>query len=258
MPTLTVLGSANALSDAEHESTHLLVKGDERVILIDCVNNPIWRMQRAGVGYEDLTDLILTHFHPDHVSGVPTLMINLWLLGRKRPLNVYGLAHTLERVENLLMAYRWKRLDNFYPVFFHPIPEQDDTLAFETREFRVIASPVRHFLPTIGLRIEFPQVQQAMAYSCDTLPCPQVIALGKEVDVLLHEANGLGEGHSSAAQAGRAATLAHARSLYLIHYPVWEDDPTRLIPQAQSEYDGPVALAEDFMQLEFNGRPTSR
>jgi metal-dependent hydrolase (beta-lactamase superfamily II) len=38
------------------------------------------RLSKAGVDFNRLTDLILTHFHPDHVSGVPMLLMNMWLI----------------------------------------------------------------------------------------------------------------------------------------------------------------------------------
>jgi ribonuclease Z len=105
MAKLVILGSSNALADETHENTYMVLQGVERTIMIDCVNNPIFRLGRFGVDFNNLTDLILTHFHPDHVSGVPLLLMNMWLLGRQRPLDIYGLHHTLDRIENLMGFY---------------------------------------------------------------------------------------------------------------------------------------------------------
>jgi len=86
MPKVIILGSSNAIPDEKHENSHMALVGDERLVLIDCVNNPIVRLRKAGLDVEDITDLLLTHFHPDHVSGVPLLLMDLWLLGRKKEL----------------------------------------------------------------------------------------------------------------------------------------------------------------------------
>lgn len=102
MPKLIILGSSNAIPDARHENTHMVIVGEQRTVLVDCVSNPILRLQRAGVEFDNLTDLILTHFHPDHVSGVPLLLMNMWLMGRRRSLSIYGLHHTLDRIEGLM------------------------------------------------------------------------------------------------------------------------------------------------------------
>jgi ribonuclease Z len=90
-----------------------------------------------------------------------------------------------------------------------------------------------------------------MAYSCDTEPCPQVVTLASGVDVLIHEAAGNSPGHSSASQAGEIAREAEVGSLYLIHYRTGGYDSHHLVSEAQEKYSGKVALAEDFMELDF-------
>lgn len=251
MPKLIFLGTSNALPDAEHENTHMILVGEERTLLIDCVSNPIVRLERAGVNPLSVTDLILTHFHPDHVSGVPLLLMDLWLMERKLPLNVYGLDYTLDRVEQLMEAYDWSKWPNFYPVAFHRLPEEEHTPIFECSQWRVFSSPVCHMIPAIGLRIEFSQTGRVLAYSCDTSPCSQVVRLARNADVLIHESTGELLGHSSATQAGEIAAQAGAKSLYLIHYENRQADPAGLIPMAQRTFGGKVHLAQDFMELKF-------
>ncbi len=251
MPKLIILGSSNAVPDENHENTHMALVGHERTVLIDCVNTPVVRLRQAGIVLDQISDIILTHFHPDHVSGVPSLLMNLWLLGRTRPLNIHGLSPTLERTEKLMEFYDWASWPNFFAVRFQRLPEAEMTLVLETEEFRVLASPVRHLVPTIGLRVEFLRSGKALAYSCDTEPCEAVVRLAANVDVLLHEASGRGVGHASADQAGQIAQEAGARALYLIHYPTGAFDPKPLVAEAQKHYSGPVQLALDFMQLEF-------
>lgn len=251
MAKLVILGSSNAIPDEKHENTHMAVVGDKHTVLIDCVNNPILRLPQAGIDFNALTDLILTHFHPDHVSGVPLLLMNMWLLGRKNPLNIYGLHHTLDRIEDLMGFYGWGNWPNFFHVVFHRLPTQEMTPVMENDEFRITASPVQHLIPTIGLRVENVNSHKSMAYSCDTEPCPQVVRLASGVDFLVHEAAGPGMGHSSAAQAGGIAREAEVGRLYLIHYQTRGFDANTLISEAQQIYIGKVALAEDFMQLEF-------
>jgi ribonuclease Z len=251
MPKLIILGSSNAIPDLEHENTHMAFVGQERRILVDCVNNPIVRLKQAGIDIHELTDLLLTHFHPDHVSGVPSLLMNSWLLGRKAPLNIYGLDYTLERIQKLMHFYDWETWPNFFPVNFVSLPEEEMTPVLESREMRFFASPVEHLVPTIGLRVEFPQSGKVLAYSCDTEPCPQVVRLASGADVLIHEATGDTLGHSSAAQAGEIARQAEVGKLLLIHYQTGDFDPRQLMKQARQTFAGEVGLAEDFMQLEF-------
>jgi ribonuclease Z len=251
MAKLIILGSSNAIPDENHENTHMAILGQEYSLLIDCVSNPVVRLPQAGIDFNRLTDMVLTHFHPDHVSGVPLLLMNMWLLGRKTPLHIYGLHHTLSRVEDLMGFYDWEAWPNFFPVVFHRLPQEEMIPVLSNPEFRVYASPVRHLIPTIGLRFEFLQSGKTLAYSCDTEPCPQVVNLASGADVLIHEAAGASSGHSSASQAGGVARQAEVGALYLIHYRTGGFDPKALVEEARQIYQGKVALAEDFMEIEF-------
>ena len=125
MSKLIFLGTSNAISTENHENTHMVVVGEDHTVLIDCPNNPLIRFQNAHVDMNSLGDLILTHFHPDHVSGVPQLLMNMWLIGRQQPLNIYGLQHTLVRIENLMSLYGWTDWPGFFPVKFFPLLEKE-------------------------------------------------------------------------------------------------------------------------------------
>jgi ribonuclease Z len=252
MPKLIFLGTSNAIPDEQHENTHMVVVGEQRIVLIDCVNSPILRIKKVGVDFNRLSDLIVTHFHPDHVSGVPQMLMNMWLMGRIQPLNIYGLDYTLDRIEELMGLYSWSEWPDFFPVVFIRLPAQDMISVLECEEFHILASPVQHFIPTIGLRIEFLKSKKVLAYSCDTEPCPQVLRLADGANVLIHEASGLLPGHSSASQAGKAAAQAEVGALYLIHYPTGEFSTGDLLSEAKMMFEGPVKLAEDFESISFD------
>ena len=251
MARVIILGSSNAISNEDHENTHLMVIGEERTVLIDCVGNPILRLKQAGVGYDNLTDLILTHFHPDHVSGVPLLLMNMWLLGRKKPLCIYGLPHTMDRIEDLMGLFSWTEWPNLFPVSVFRLPEIELSTVIDCKEFLIVSSPVCHLIPTIGLRVEFKNTNKVAAYSCDTEPCDQVVNLAERADILIHEASGAFPGHTSAEQAGEVARRAKVGGLYLIHYPTDKIQNLDLINEARWNYNGAVKLAMDFMTLDF-------
>ncbi len=230
----------------------MVVKGSERMVMIDCVSNPILRLEKAGLENDDLTDLVLTHFHPDHVSGVPLLLMDMWLMGRKRLLKIYGLQHTIDRIEEMMGLFGWSEWPNFYPVEFIRLPAKEMTTVLDCSDFQVFASPVHHFLPTIGLRFEFTKNHKTMAYSGDTEPCTEVVRLAEGVDILIHEAAGPGNGHTSPEQAGEIASKAEVGKLYLIHYPSGKFVKGDIVAAARKTYQGPVSQAEDFMVLDFD------
>ena len=252
MARLFILGSAAAVNDAQHDYTHFLLIGENSTpVLVDAGSNPLGKIKDLGFNDEELQDIILTHFHPDHVAGVSNMLMHMWLLGRKAPLRFYGLHHCLNRVENEMVSYGWQEFPNFFPTTFHRVSERNNAPVLENADFRITSWPVKHFVPTIGLRIESKATGKVLAYSCDTEPDPILLELADNADMLLHEAAGPPPGHSTAYQAAELATKVNAKALYIIHYQVWDTDPSPLIPEAQAAYDGPIILCKDFDEFEF-------
>jgi len=249
MTKIVILGTADGVPDAEHNNTHMAIVGQDGAVLVDCSGIPTIQLARAGIELDSITDLILTHFHPDHVGGVPMLLMNMWLTGRTDPLRIYGLHHCLERCEHMMGFYNWENWPNFFPVSFHRLPERENIPVLEKADFRILSSPVRHVIPTIGLRIESRGSERVIAYSCDTEPCPDVVRLADGADILIHEAAGAIVGHSSASQAGAIAREAGVKSLYLIHYPTGDFQHGSMRSQAAETFPGEVIVAEDFMEL---------
>jgi ribonuclease BN (tRNA processing enzyme) len=125
-------------------------------------------------------------------------------------------------------------------------------MALDTADLRVYTSPVSHYVPTLGVRVELPASRRSLVFSSDTRPCPSLTRLAQDTDFLIHEATGAHTGHSSAFQAGETARQANAKALYLIHYPVWESDPRRLVDEARASYGNSVYLAEDLQVIEIS------
>lgn len=252
---LTILGSSNAIPSLDHDNTHMLLTTSNRRVLIDCATNPSVRLAQAGIDPTSVTDLILTHFHPDHVSGFPLLMMNMWLMGRQEPLNIRGLDYTIDRAIKMLDLYDWREWPNFFKINYVRVPEQNMTVLLDDEQIRILTSPVVHFLPNFCLRIELKNVEKSLVYSCDTEPCQAVIDLAQGANILIHEASGAIKGHSSAAQAAEIARQAEVGALYLIHYPTgrFASDPADLLSQARAQFQGEVRLAVDFMEFDLEG-----
>lgn len=246
MAIITFLGTAYAIPDKDHDSAHLIIDSGERVILVDCGGNPVVRLDKAGIDPLSITDVILTHFHPDHVSGLPLLLLDLWLMGRTLPIQIFGLHEVIDRVMQMMNLFGWQDWDGFYPVCFHRLPSTEHTPLMESQAIKVWSSPVCHMVPAIGLKMQFPG--GTMCYSSDTAPCEALNQLAEGVDILIHEATGEGAGHTSPKQAGEIAQQAGVGKLFLIHYPP-KVDPDEWITHAKSSFKGEVILAEDFLTI---------
>ena len=252
MARVIILGSSGAVNNPQHDYTHFLLIGEEdKPVLVDAGSNPLDKMNDLGIDDRDLEDVILTHFHSDHVAGVPNMLMHMWQMGRKQPIRFYGIPHCINRIEDTMYMYGWEYWPNFFPVSFSRSSLRDNTLLFENKDFVIRTFEVVHFIPTIGMRITNKHNGKVLAYSCDTEPCPNVLKIARDADILLHEAGGPPPGHSTARMAGEVATEAGANQLRLIHYQVWNQDPETLVPEAAQAFDGPIYLCRDLDEFEF-------
>lgn len=249
MKKITILGTANVVPDQTHQNTHLLVESDSRIILVDCPGNPFVRLDQVNLNPNAITDLILTHFHPDHVSGLPLLLIDMWLTERKDALTIHGLPEVLEKCKRMMSLYDWEDWEDFYPINFHEVLEKGVINLIDSEDITVEAAHVCHLIPTIGIKFTFDE--GAVCYSGDTAPCDEVIQLAKDCDILIHEATGEMKGHTSPSEAGKIAEAAGVKNLFLIHYPV-DLDPQKMINEASAHFSGEVFIAEDLMEINIS------
>ncbi len=243
MPELTIIGSANAIPGQKRDTTYLSLRTNEKFILIDCGTNAIVRLQKIGATPETVTDIVITHFHPDHVAGLPLLLMDLWLLGRKSSLKIHGLAQTNQKIQSMMELFDWKNWPEYFEVNFQVIPGEFSTVLTDS-DVTITSNPVQHLIPTIGVNITDNLLKYSIAYTCDTEPCKGVEKLAMGANILIHEAAGDAKGHSTAIQAGEAAARAEVDQLVLIHYPDVLDGK-KLIAEANEKYAGKVVLAKD-------------
>lgn len=201
-----------AFSDDDHPSASLLV---------DCGGDALQRWQAVGGALRDVAGLILTHRHPDHISGLPLLMEKLWLSDHEGDLPICGYPATLDQATRCMEAFApvttgWEGMLELVP---HEVESEPGAAVWTDAPWHITSAPVSHGdTPTFGLRVEHER-GAVVAYSCDTAPCDAVVELARDADMLIHEANGAGPGHSSMVEAADIARAAGVDRLVLVHLP---------------------------------------
>ena len=250
MANVIALGTAGALPSADRENTYLAIRGDNGTILVDCGGGPVPRLKQAGIDPTELQCLIATHHHPDHIYGVPALILGMWLMGRSTGLDIYGPLKAVSAIASLLEVLDTRDWPGLFGTTFHAVQLTEKFLVLENDDFRVLATPVAHMVSCIALRFESKATGGVMVYSSDTEPCDSLIRLGKGADLLLHEATGTEKGHSSPAQAGAMGKMMGVKRLVLIHLPcVGREEEWR--HAAEQEFGGAVEIARDLDIFEF-------
>lgn len=71
---LTILGSGAAFTDTGRASTSFLLSIKKNLILLDAGYGVFLRLKQAGYSALDLTHILITHTHLDHVSDLPVML----------------------------------------------------------------------------------------------------------------------------------------------------------------------------------------
>jgi ribonuclease Z len=87
---LVFLGTAGSMPTAQRAPAALLVRRGGERLLFDCAEGTQRQLLRSTVGLVDLAEIFITHFHADHVLGLPGMLKTFALRGRELPLTVYG------------------------------------------------------------------------------------------------------------------------------------------------------------------------
>lgn len=253
MGRLIFLGTGAALPTADRGNTALAIRGADphQWLQIDCGGDTYRALLRAGIGPDDVRDLLITHAHIDHLGGLPSLIESLRLGGRTAPLRLLALPEVLSVVHPLLALYGYElTLDSWTFAISYEVLEPGSALTLAGIPART--ERMDHALPSVGVRLELSG--GPVCYSCDTQPTPALPALGRDAALLItectflrgHEASARHSRHLTAVEAGEQAAAANARQLALVHLGVgdgWRAEEARA--QAASAYSGAIIIPND-------------
>lgn len=220
MAHLHLLGTGASLSGPGRATTMLAAETGGSIVLVDCGGDPVERLITAGLDPRAIDLLVLTHAHPDHISGFPLLMQKLWLAGRSRPLDVLGPEDALDTASRLFEVFDTSGWEGMPEPRWRRVEENTEHLAWVDDHWRVATAPAQHGKrPTIAVRLQPTAEEGAVTYSADTEYSEAVVKLAERATILVHEATGEFPGHSTAADAARAAAAAQVDRLILVHLP---------------------------------------
>jgi ribonuclease BN (tRNA processing enzyme) len=84
-----ILGSGPGLPTADRNLSSLLVHNNGSTVLADCGDGCTKRLLEHKLGADVLDAVLITHYHPDHVSGLFMLLQWMYLAGRTKPLFLF-------------------------------------------------------------------------------------------------------------------------------------------------------------------------
>lgn len=208
-----------------HPSIALKAFGD--IFLFDCGEGTQRQLLFTTVSPMKISKIFITHYHGDHILGLPGLLQSMSLNGRENELTIYG-PRGLDKIRDAIYSLGYCAIE--YPIEFIEI---DDGIVEETEEYIIRAQSVRHNVPALAYSIEEkkkprflrekaielgvpvgpafgklhngeevevngkiikpeqvlgpPRKGIKITYSGDTRPCEEMIMLAKDSTLLIHE-----------------------------------------------------------------------
>jgi len=269
---IITLGTGSPIPSPDRAGPSTLVRAQGRDFLIDCGRGVQMRMAAAWCSAPQLTAVLLTHLHSDHITDFNDVVTSRWIMSPvPNPLTVIGPVGTKRFVERTLemlsddVGYRIAHHEDLSEGPVINVIEVERGVVFDDGVVRVIAEPTNHapVAPTVGYRFE--EGGKAVAIAGDTIPCEGLNALvrGAEVYVQTVVRRQLVEQvpmqrfldildyHSTTETAAQTAAEGGVGALVFTH-PVPAPQPGTeqdWLDDAAAHYDGPVHLAVDLFSL---------
>ena len=194
---VVVLGSGAAVPTLDRGTTSLCLVHKQHTFLLDAGEGVQIALRKAKIRFHGLTGVCISHLHGDHVLGLPGLLSSLAMLGRTRPLELWGPPG----LESWLQAtWATTRTHVNFPVHVHVWPESP-AICWESAELTLRAFPVRHRIPCWGVRFD----ERARPRKLNKAA---IAGIGLEIEALRQ----LKAGHPARAEDG---TLVHPEEVLL-------------------------------------------
>ncbi len=263
----------------------IFVGHDEAAIQIDCGRATTLRLVEAGLDLSQLTALLLTHHHNDHVVGLADLLLTRWIQFRSihdaPPLPVHFPRGPLcDYVDQVLDVYardiQIRRESTGRTSEPHPeslvfdVPGDEPLLVLRAGALEIESFLVDHGVakPAVGYRITSPD--GVIVVSGDTRVCASVESAARGADVLVHEVfhtamleqlgrepewvMGMKGYHAEAGELGEMASRAEVGHLVLTHMlpsPNGADQKQAYADAVRAGgFCGPLTVADDLDRSE--------
>ena len=148
MLDICLLGTGGMMPLPYRWLTSMMARYNGKSILIDCGEGTQVAMKEKGWSPKPIDIICFTHYHADHISGLPGLLLTMGNAERTEPVLMIG-PKGLEKVVN---ALRMIAPELPFEIEFHELQENEETIDFG--DFTIKAFRVRHNVICYGYTME--------------------------------------------------------------------------------------------------------
>ena len=142
---ITFLGTGSAIPTARRNHPAMLLQYKAENILVDCGEGTQRQFRKAHLNPCRITKILISHWHGDHVLGLPGLLQTLMLNGYNKKLEIYGPKGTKQKIRFYLnlFVHKGKNLNL-------EVHEVGDEVFFENKDFFMEAAEMNHDCPAVA------------------------------------------------------------------------------------------------------------
>lgn len=224
------LGANGSIQEGGSGNTSLLFSDGDSSFLVDVSVNV-----HAAVE-ADIDAVVITHEHIDHMYALPSLLHQLWLSKRTKPLAVICPDGVRGMVDGLMDGFSIRSKKGIFDISFETAGH-NRVGGMELDFFKTVHTP-----NSVGMVVE--EGGRRVVYTCDTSPIgdPRAALPAKAFspDVLIHETNSTKDvckpDHSCGLDAATLANELGAKRLILCHLPKGSSRKQAILDEARSIY----------------------
>lgn len=147
MLDVCLLGTGGMMPLPKRWLTSLMTRYNGSSLLIDCGEGTQLAIKEQGWSFNPIDVICFTHYHADHISGLPGLLLTMGNADRTEPIVMIG-PKGLEKVVNSLRVIAPELP---FPIIFKEITEKEMT--FEINGYKIEAFRVMHNILCYGYNI---------------------------------------------------------------------------------------------------------
>lgn len=152
MLDVCLLGTAGMMPLPYRKLTSLMTRYNGSNLLIDCGEGTQIAIKEKGWSFHPIDVICFTHFHADHISGLPGLLLTLGNAEREKPILMIG----PRGLEHVVKCLRVIAPELPFEIVFRELKEPEETI--EACGYRIKAFRVNHNVPCYGYSLEIDRI----------------------------------------------------------------------------------------------------